>query len=345
LAIGDRGSGIEDPASRSWRVAVVVGALISAACGGNQSMFNPQGPVAQSGANLGWFLIALCAAIYLAVMGALAMAIWRHRHDNDRLPDTTRRLTRSVTLASAATVVTLVALAVVTFASDRGLNSPSGPGAVTVDVIGHQWWWDFQYRDVSPQDVVASPNELHVPVGVPIVVRASSRDVIHSFWVPNLRPKRDLIPGFITHTWFRADQPGTYRGQCAEFCGHQHARMALQVVAEPMPVFLEWIARQRQPAGAPASEAQRRGRDVFMQGPCVTCHTIRGTEAGSRVGPDLTHVGSRLMLGAGTLPNTRDHLRQWVTNSQVVKPGNRMPPVTLDDASVDALLTYLRSLR
>jgi cytochrome c oxidase subunit 2 len=242
-------------------------------------------------------------------------------------------------------VVTLVTLAVVTFASDRGLNSPSGPGALTVDVIGHQWWWDFQYRDISPQDVVASPNELHVPVGVPIVVRASSRDVIHSFWVPNLRPKRDLIPGFTTHTWFQADTPGTYRGQCAEFCGHQHARMAFQVVVEPMSTFLEWIAGQRQPAGEPESDAQRRGRDVFMQGPCVTCHTIRGTDAGSVVGPDLTHVGSRLMLGAGTLPNTRDHLRQWVTNSQAVKPGNRMPPVSLDDGSLDALLTYLRGLR
>ena len=325
--------------------AIVAGAVVPAACGGNQSMFNPQGPVARSSANLGWFLIALSAAIYLAVMGALVIAMWRRRREDDQRPETTRHLARNVMLASAATVVALVALAVATFASDRGLNSPSGPGAITVDVIGHQWWWDFQYRDVSPQDVVVSPNELHVPVGVPIVVRASSRDVIHSFWVPNLRPKRDLIPGFITHTWFRADAPGVYRGQCAEFCGHQHARMALQVVAEPMSTFLQWIARQRQPANEPASDTQRRGRDVFMEGPCVTCHTIRGTDAGSRVGPDLTHVGSRLMLGAGTLPNTRDHLRQWVSNSQAVKPGNRMPPVQLDDARLDALVTYLRSLR
>jgi cytochrome c oxidase subunit II len=330
---------------RAAFAAAIAGALASMACGGNQSMFNPQGPVAHSSANLGWFLIALSGAIYIAVMGALAIALWRRRSEDDRLPETTRRLARNVTLASAGTVVTLVALAVVTFASDRGLNSPSGPGAITVDVIGHQWWWDFQYRDVSPQDVVTSPNELHIPVGVPIVVRAASRDVIHSFWVPNLRPKRDLIPGVITHTWFQADTPGTYRGQCAEFCGHQHARMAFQVVAEPMAVFLDWIARQRQPASEPPSDAQRRGRDVFMQGPCVTCHTIRGTDAGSRVGPDLTHVGSRLMLAAGTLPNTRDHLRRWVTNSQSVKPGNRMPPVSLDDASLDALLTYLRSLR
>ena len=325
--------------------ASLAAVLVSAACSGNQAMFNPQGPVARSSADLGWFLIALSAAIYAAVIAALTIALWRQRKDSDRLPETGSRLTRSVALASAGTVVILVALAVMTFASDRGLNSPSGPGALTIDVVGRQWWWDFLYRDVSPQDVVASPNELHIPVGVPIVVRAASRDVIHSFWIPNLRPKRDLIPGFVTHTWFQAETPGTYRGQCAEFCGHQHARMAFQVVAEPMPAFLEWIARQRQPAAEPASAVERRGRDVFMQGPCVTCHTIRGTDAGSRVGPDLTHVGSRLMIGAGTLPNTRDHLRQWVTNSQAIKPGNRMPPVTLDDEGLDALVTYLRSLR
>jgi cytochrome c oxidase subunit 2 len=334
-----------DPGAGIRVTAVVAGALASVGCDGNQSMFNPQGPVASSSADLGWFLIALSAVIYIAVMSALAIALWRRRRDDDRLPQTTRRLARNVTLASAGTVVTLVALAVATFASDRGLNSPSGPGALNVDVIGHQWWWDFQYRDVSPQDVVSSPNELHVPVGVPVVVRGASRDVIHSFWVPNLRPKRDLTPGFVTHTWFQADAPGTYRGQCAEFCGHQHARMAFHVVAEPMPKFLEWIAHQRRPANEPESGAQRHGRDVFMQAPCVTCHTIRGTEAGSLVGPDLTHVGSRLMLGAGTLPNTRDHLRQWVTNSQAVKPGNRMPPVSLDAANLDALLSYLRSLR
>jgi len=329
-----------------WRRAVVCacGAVLIG-CGGNQSMFNPQGPIARSSAQLGWFLIGLCTAIYLAVMVALAVAMFRRRRESDVLPETKARLTRNVALASAATVATLIGLAVVTFAADRGLESPSGPGAITVDVVGHQWWWEFQYRDLSPNDFVTSPNELHVPVGVPIVLKATSRDVIHSFWVPNLRGKRDLIPGIVTNTWMQADAPGVYRGQCAEFCGYQHAHMALQVVAEPMDRFLAWIESQRQPAAEPVTDEQRKGRDVFMQGPCATCHTIRGTDAGSRLGPDLTHVGSRLMVAAGTLPNTRDHLRTWVINAQREKPGNRMPPIGLNPADLDAVLTYLRSLR
>ena len=318
-------------------------------CGGNQSMFNPQGPAARSIAGVSWVLMVLSIVIYVAVMIALAVAIRRRRLESDDRPETTSTLTRNVTLASAGTVVVLVGIAVMSFAADRGLDSPRGPGAITVDVIGHQWWWEFQYRDVSPQDFVTTPNELHIPVGVPVVLNVSSRDVIHSFWVPNLHGKRDLIPGEVTHTWIQADRPGVYRGQCAEFCGHQHANMAFVVVAEPMPTFQTWIQHQRRPAapppGDPAADELRRGRDVFMQGPCATCHTIRGTDAGARVGPELTHVGSRLMLGAGTLPNTRDNLARWVVNSQAVKPGNRMPPISMGDAELAPLLAYLRSLQ
>lgn len=329
-----------------WRTPwVALMAIALAACSGNQSMFNPQGPVARNNASVGWFLIWLMAVVYVAVMCALAIAVLRRRRASDDSAESTRRLARTVTWASIATVIVLVSVGVIAFAADRGMNSPSGPGAITVDVIGHQWWWDFQYRDLSPDDFVTSPNELHIPVGVPVVLSATSRDVIHSFWVPNLRGKRDLIPGIVTHTWLQADTPGVYRGQCAEFCGHQHAHMALQVVAEPMRAFQDWIQHQRQPAAEPITDQQRRGRDVFMQGPCVTCHTIRGTDAGSRVGPELTHVGSRLMVGAGTLPNTRDHLRVWVTNSQATKPGNRMPPLALAPDDLEAVLAYLRSLR
>jgi cytochrome c oxidase subunit 2 len=328
---------------RAAFVSMALGVVVG--CSGNQAMFNPQGPVARNHADFGWFLIWLLTPIYVAVIAALAAALLRHRRDSDEQPETTARLTRNVALASAATVVTLVAIGVVTFAADRGVHSPSGPGALTVDVTGRQWWWDFQYRDVSPNDFVSSPNELRIPIGVPVVLRVTSRDVVHSFWVPNLRGKRDLIPGIVTHTWLQADAAGVYRGQCAEFCGHQHAKMALQVVAEPMDEFLAWIQRQRQPARQPSSDEERRGQNVFMQAPCATCHTIRGTDAGSRVGPDLTHVGSRLMLAAGTLPNTRDHLRRWVANAQEAKPGSRMPPVGLSRSDLDALVTYLRSLQ
>jgi len=327
----------------------VLSACLTWSCGGNQNMFNPQGPPARSIASLGWFLLGLLGAVYLLVLIALAMALLRRRHDSDMSPAATARITRNVTIATGLTALTLVALAVASVAADRGLNSPSGPGAITVDVIGHQWWWDFQYRDVSPSDFVTSPNELHIPVGVPVVLKAQSRDVIHSFWVPNLHGKRDLIPGVITNTWIQADNPGVYRGQCAEFCGHQHAHMAFTVVAEPMDKFQEWIQHQRQPAiepsQGPAGDQARRGRDVFMQSPCVTCHTIRGTDAGSHVGPELTHVSSRLTLAAGTLPNTRGHLAGWISNAQSVKPGSRMPAVSLPADDLQNVIVYLRSLR
>jgi cytochrome c oxidase subunit 2 len=180
---------------------------------------------------------------------------------------------------------------------------------------------------------------------VPVVLKVSSQDVIHSFWVPNLHGKRDLIPGQITHTWIQADRPGVYRGQCAEFCGHQHAHMAFNVVAEPMDNFLAWIAHQRQPAPDPTTDEERRGHDVFMQSPCVSCHTIRGTDAGSHLGPELTHVASRLTIAAGTLPNVRGHLAGWVANAQSIKPGSRMPPNLLQPGDLQAVLTYVRSLR
>jgi cytochrome c oxidase subunit II len=220
-----------------------------------------------------------------------------------------------------------------------------GASAVTVDAVGHQWWWDFQYRDVSPAEFVSTPNELHVPVGQPIAIKAMSRDVIHSFWVPNLHGKRDLIPGQVTTTWIQGDRPGIYRGLCAEFCGHQHAHMAFAVVVEPAAKFKVWIDHQRQNAGDPINDNERRGQQVFLQSACATCHTIRGTSAASRIGPDLTHVGSRMTLAAGTVPNTAAHLAAWLHDPQAVKPGSRMPRVPLADSDRTALVAYLRGLQ
>jgi cytochrome c oxidase subunit II len=314
-------------------------------CTGSQSMFNPQGPAAHGIAGLGWLLMAICVVVYVAVQTALAWALLRRRDAADDPPQTTARLTTVVAAAVGLTGIVLVSLTIASAAVGRGLTSPTGPGAITIDVIGYQWWWDFRYHDVTPSDVVSSPNELHIPVGVPIVLKAQSRDVIHSFWVPNLHGKRDLIPGQVTSFWMQADRPGIYRGQCAEFCGHQHSKMALIVVAEPMERFQAWIQHQRQPAVEPVSAGQQRGRELFLQSTCVTCHTIRGTDAGSRVGPELTHVALRRTLAAGTLPNTREHLRQWVSNPSSVKPGTRMPPSPLTAGDLEALLDYLRSLR
>jgi len=313
--------------------------------GGDQSAFDPHGPIARSIATHGWWLLLVCIAVYFIVMTAFFIALARRRRETDDLPETSARLTRNVGIAVALTVLILIGIATSSVVAGRGLYSPSGAGAITVDVVGHQWWWDFQYHDITPSDVFTSPNELHIPVGVPVVLKAMSTDVIHSFWVPNLMGKRDLIPGIVTNTWIQADEPGVYRGQCAEFCGDQHAHMALQVVAEPMDKFQQWVRHQREPASEPSTDEEKRGKDVFMQSPCVTCHSIRGTDAGSHVGPELTHVGSRLTLAAGTLPNARGHLAGWIVNSQSIKPGNRMPPNALAPDDLQALLAYVRSLQ
>jgi cytochrome c oxidase subunit 2 len=320
-------------------------AVSMTACSGVQNPLNPAGPQASSIASLTWLFIGVCVAAYVLTLGAAGWAIIRKRHASDDSPATSNRLGWVIGVATGVVAIILVILTVSSVAAGRGLLSPSAPGAITVNVVGHQWWWDFSYDDVSPNQVFSSPNELHIPVGVPVVLKAESRDVIHSFWVPNLHGKRDLIPGFATHTWIQADKPGVYRGQCAEFCGHQHAHMAFLVVAEPMDQFLRWIDNQRRGAPQPANDVQKRGHDVFMQGPCVMCHTIRGTAAGSRFGPDLTHVASRQTIAAGTLPTTRGHLAGWITNSQSIKPGNRMPPNLLSSDDLQALLTYLETLR
>jgi cytochrome c oxidase subunit 2 len=327
-------------------VAVGIGlASMHVGCEGPQSMFNPQGPAARSIAGLGWSMLAICLVVYVAVLAALWWAFVRIRDGRDESPETTTRLTGVVAGAVALTAAVLVALTASSEAVGRGLTSPSGPGAITVDVIGHQWWWDFQYHDVTPSDVITSPNELHIPVGVTAVLKAQSRDVIHSFWVPNLQGKRDLIPGQITSTWIRADEPGIYRGQCSEFCGHQHAKMAFVVVAESMDRFQSWIRNQRQPAREPSDDTLLRGRDRFLGSTCATCHTIRGTDAGSRVGPELTHVASRQTLAAGTLVNSDEHLQRWIANPQSIKPGTRMPPNALQPEELEAVVAYLRSLR
>jgi cytochrome c oxidase subunit II len=313
--------------------------------GGLQSALNPAGPLASTIAGVTWMFFAVCGLVYVLVLAALGWAILRRRHPSDDAPETSQRLTTVVTGAAAATVTIVIGLSFASVVAGRGLMTPSGTGAVKIGVIGHQWWWEFQYHGSSPSDLVNSPNELHIPVGVPVVLKAISRDVIHSFWVPNLHGKRDLIPGIETQTWIQADAPGTYRGQCAEFCGHQHAHMAFEVIAEPGDAFQSWLQQQRQAAAQASTPDTRRGHDVFMRNACVMCHTIRGTDAGSRVGPDLTHVASRRRIAAGTLPMTREHLSQWVVDSQDAKPGNRMPPNPLPDEDLQALLSYLETLR
>jgi cytochrome c oxidase subunit 2 len=212
-------------------------------------------------------------------------------------------------------------------------------------VIARQWWWELQYQADPPSQMVTTANELHIPVGKTVLLQLQSRDVIHSFWVPALHGKRDLIPGHPSTTAIRADRPGLYRGQCAEFCGVQHARMGLLVVAEPPDQFERWLAAARRPPPAPTTATARRGREVFLQGPCVMCHTVSGTIAAATNGPNLTHVASRMSLAAGTVANVRGHLAGWIADSQGIKPGNHMPRLSLPSADLLAVVEYLETLK
>lgn len=321
-----------------------------------QSVLDPAGPLAGRIDSLTRFMVYLLSAIFVIVMIAVAIAAFRRRQhttapDSDSTVispqhDREKRLSRTVTGAVVATVVILFVLLVSSFLVGRAIYSrPDRSTALTIEVNGRQWWWDVRYANPNPNLIVSTANEIHIPVGRPIAFRLSSRDVIHSFWVPNLQGKMDMIPGRTVETWLQADRPGVYRGQCAEYCGHQHAHMALFIVAEPEEQFEAWYRAQLQPAPAPATESQMNGQKVFLTGPCVMCHRIVGTEAGGRLGPDLTHVASRQTIAAGTLHNTREHLSRWILNSQDFKPGNRMPPIPVSGDDLNSLLDYVQSLK
>jgi cytochrome c oxidase subunit 2 len=220
-------------------------------------------------------------------------------------------------------------------ASDQGL---------TIKLTGYRWWWKVEYPNPQAAKTLITANEIHVPVGRPVLINTYSQDVIHSFWIPALHGKRDLIPGNPSAIWLQADQPGVFEGQCAEFCGFQHAHMRLVLVAEPEEKFQQWLEAQRQPSRAPENSMAQRGQEIFMSGPCALCHSIRGTDANGQVAPDLTHLAGRLKIAAGTLPNTPGHLAGWIVDSQHIKPGNAMPPTSLSADDLQALLAYLRGL-
>ena len=321
----------------------------------SQSALHPAGPQAGRIISLWWLMFYVTGAIFLVVMALLVAALVRRRRpysgEESDAPDVKpepareRRMSQLVIAGVAATVLVLFVFTVHSYLTGRALDSVSARDHLTIKVTGHQWWWEVRYENKTAQYVLTTANEIHLPVGQPVLFQLTSTDVIHSFWVPNLHGKTDLIPGHQNVTWLRADREGVYRGQCAEFCGHQHAHMAFTVVVEPYEKFKAWYDSQLAPAPEPSTPSQAQGRHVFLSSTCVMCHTIRGTDAGSRVGPDLTHVASRGTLAAGTLENTRGHLAGWVVDPQKIKPGVRMPPNNLEPADLQALLDYLQSLK
>jgi cytochrome c oxidase subunit 2 len=319
-------------------------APVLAACGGPASTLTPGGPGAAGIATLWWLLLGVAVAIYGLVLAVLVWAVARRR--GPERPDTSEVWPRRGVIAGGV-LLPLLVLPVLLLASVRTQLAlgRDAPAALTVEITGHQWWWELRYLVPGSEDPVVTANELHLPVGRRVQVRLASVDVIHSLWVPALQGKLDLIPGQTNVTWLEADEPGVFHGPCAEYCGVQHAGMVLTVIARPPAEFETWLENQRRPALPPADPHRQHGQAVFLRH-CAACHAVRGTTAtAGRVGPDLTHVAGRRTLAAGRLQNVKGHLAGWIADPQALKPGNRMPRVLLPARDFHAVVDYLASLR
>src|SRR3954469_20489964 len=294
----------------------------------SQDALMPLGPQAAHIHELWQVLLWACMVFGVLIVIALAFALWRAPRSDETTPSEgtpgigLQKLSQYVvTGAVVASIIGLLGLTVASVMTDRALAGLPEERAVNVKITSHNWWWEITYDDAQPSRTFTTANELHVPAGRPVVATLESDDVIHSFWVPNLHGKRDLIPGRTSKIKFRADNPGTYRGQCAEFCGYQHAHMALHVTAKPAAEYEQWATQQRQSAPEPKSDTEQHGREVFLTSTCGMCHTVQGTNAQGKLGPDLTHIASRPSLAAGRLPNTAGDLTAWIRDPQQFKPG------------------------
>jgi cytochrome c oxidase subunit 2 len=245
---------------------------------------------------------------------------------------------------TAISTIVLFACAIWTLSTLAQVARPPAPPAFTIEVTAHQWWWNLRYLATEPERIFTTANEIHIPVGQPVRFVLHSDDVIHSFWIPRLAGKTDIVPGQANETWLEADRAGIYRGQCGEYCGLQHAHMSLVVVADPPADFARWWEAQLAEAAAPASAATEQGRGIFLQR-CAACHTVRGDDAGGLLGPDLTHLMSRSTLAAGTLPNNPATLMGWIADAQALKPGSRMPALMLPGSELAAVAGYVQTLK
>jgi cytochrome c oxidase subunit II len=328
-----------------------LGAVLVAGCAWEptQSTLHPAGPAAAEIAWLWWIMFWTFTAVFLLVILLLACAILRGPARS--LSSEDRRGGQAGTAPPLGRIGFIVAggillpVAVLTplffFALNASASLNRRKEGHTIRVTGHMWWWEVRY----PQQRIVTANEIHIPAGKPVRLELTSADVIHSFWVPRLHGKRDLIPGVDTVFWIQADEPGVYRGQCAEYCGTQHANMAFHVIALPPDAFDTWLARPTPYRLPPSLADEQRGFRVFLNAGCGQCHAIEGTRATGTAGPDLTRLGRREMIAAGMLPNTRGNLAGWIANPQAIKPGAKMPRTYLAADDLLALVTYLESLQ
>lgn len=316
-----------------------------------QSTFNAHGPAAERLAQLSWFMTILFLVITLIMWLLIAWGAKRRRGTlAEHAPVDAGGGQAWIAIGGLA-----IPLIVLTIIFVLGLNllaqfpihgphhQPMKPEILT---IGHQWWWEIQYLNDHPDQEFTTANEIHIPVGRPINIELKSYDVMHSFWIPALHGKVDLIPDHTNFVRIEASQPGSFDGQCAEYCGAEHARMRLLAVAQAPDEYEAWLNQQRKPAAEPASAAAIAGEQTFLSGPCALCHQIRGTAAGGRVAPDLTHFAGRQFLAANTYPNNDAYLEAWITHAQSLKPEAEMPDLTqFDGEQLRDLVAYLRQLK
>jgi cytochrome c oxidase subunit 2 len=335
--------------SALYRCAFLGGITITTACNGSTSYLDATGRAGRSEAHLGIWLTVIASVVVLLVCIAIIAGIMRHRGEPAGTTAVERRQIASglnwIYLGTGATIIILAVIYVATMVTLTAAAHPPKTPSLTLDVTGHQWWWEISYSDASnPFLGFTTANEVHLPVGVPVRVRLHSADVIHSFWLPQIAGKTDVIPGQVNEMWVEADRAGTTRGMCAEYCGLQHAAMALTVTAESPGEFNRWAQSRRAEAQPPATDEARVGQQIFLRS-CGACHAVAGTPALGRFAPELTHFASRSTIGAGALDNTPQNLSRWIHDAPAVKEGARMPAMPLDEAELHAVVAYLETLR
>ena len=324
----------------------LVGALLFVA-GCSQGGLSPDGSEAHRIFGITWALTIVGGAVSLLVLGLLAYALLRPGTealtDEDSAEVGESRLERRLLIGGG---IIMPAIVVMGFFGVQLVSTMAQPqqGQFVIEVTGHQFWWEVHYRDVPGVEPFDTANQIQIPVDTEVTVVLRSDDVIHSFWVPQLAGKMDLVPGHVNQFTFSADTPGTYMGECAEYCGIQHAWMKFEVVAMKQDDFQQWAQQASQPAREPTTDLQRQGKEAFLGASCVGCHSIKGVSEKADFGPDLTHLADRDDIGAGVLDLTPAHLKAWIANPQTIKPGVLMPPQELSGDRLDALVAYLMSL-
>lgn len=310
----------------------------------SQSAIQPATEQARGISYIWWSMFWVAVVVFVAVMLLLAWGLWRGKSKKPTQLSYLASRNLVIVAGIAVPLVTVICLVGGSLMLGRSLSASPPDNALEVRITGWMWWWQIEYLDENSNTIATTANELHVPINRPIQVYLESGDVIHSFWVPQLHGKTDLIPGRTNSSWFEVDVSGTFRGQCAEFCGLQHALMGFLVVSEPQAEFDAWLANQQAPAQPPENNEVLAGQRVFFEAGCHQCHTIRGTDAAGTAGPDLTHLASRQSIASVTRKNSRAHLGGWVADPNGIKPGAKMPMSQLDAKELSDLLDYLQSL-